>query len=47
MAPIDSSASPIAAAIPIGGHSNPTSTPATPASSSAPMTRHWTGETPR
>ena len=32
---------------PTGAHSKPTSAPATPASSSAPMTRHWIGETPR
>jgi quercetin dioxygenase-like cupin family protein len=40
MAPIDSRARPIAAAIPIGAHIRPTSTPATPASSQTPMRRH-------
>ena len=46
-APMDSRVSPIAAAIPIGAHSSPISTPATPASSRAPIIRHWIGDTPR
>ncbi len=46
-APTDSSASPTAAAMPSGGHHSPTRTPTTPASSSAPMSRHGVGLIPR